>query len=123
MVTMVSMVNRRAIRDNGFQLIMVATGWKEIGEQAKRLTKSTPFKDVRTIFVNPKVKACIISQRGSKPTSKSRSKNVKCKSASAKNLALVQSFADGTTMMSFEKPTLCGYSKLFDTVHCPPLKK
>jgi len=101
---------------------MSAIGWDEIGKKAKKLTKSTNFKNVRMVFVNPEKKACIISTRGTKPTSKRITKLVKCKSASSHNVDLVQSFQDGTTMITFTKPTLCGYNKVFDTVHCPPLK-
>ena len=102
---------------------MVATGWTEIARKAKKLTKSTPFKNVRGITFNPAKKVCIIQSRGTKPKSKRITRIIKCSEADSHDVDLVQSFSDGTTMMDFEKPTLCGYSKVFDSVHCPPLRK
>jgi len=102
---------------------MVATGWEEIEKKAKKLTKSTDFKNVRMIFYDSAHETCIIRSRGTKPTSREVSRIIKCETASSHKVDLVQSFRDGSTMLTFEKPTLCGYSKTFRSVHCPPLKK
>ncbi len=102
---------------------MVATGWTEIEKQAVKLNKSKIFKNVRGVSFMPTKKTCILQIKGTKPTSKRVTKIIKCNEVTAKNVDMVQSFSDGSTMMDFRKPTTCGYSKLFDMIHCPPLKK
>lgn len=97
--------------------------WDVIEKKAKKLNKSTQFKNVRLITFNPDKKICIVRSRGTKPKSKTVTRIIKCDEAASHDVDLVQSFSDGTTMMNFVKPTLCGYSKVFGSVHCPPLKK